>query len=140
MKNRFRVQQTFLLDMFIMKARHCLWISRPGFWRFFRNSTKSLDTWSVSKLAWRLMDGLGDLPSWDSVTEEPQLEKKEKLYFLDQSYCAVFADTCGCTKDERVSLQPMSHSSTLQFCFKPNYDLFFMGLTNVASTEMDLLS
>lgn len=55
--------------MFIMKARHCLWISRPGFWRFFRNSTKSLDTWSVSKLAWRLMDGLGDLPSWDSVAE-----------------------------------------------------------------------
>lgn len=27
---------TFLLDMFTMKARHCFWISRPGFWRFFK--------------------------------------------------------------------------------------------------------
>lgn len=68
-----RGQQTFLLDMFTRKARHCLWISRPGFCRFFKNSTKSLDTWSVSKLAWRLMDGLGVLPSGVSDQEEAHL-------------------------------------------------------------------
>lgn len=65
--------KTFLLDILTMKARHCLWISRPGFWRFFKKSTKSLVTWSVSKLAWRLMDGLGVLPSWVSDEEEPHL-------------------------------------------------------------------
>lgn len=60
----------------MMNARHCLWISRPGFWRFFKNSTKSLDTWSVSKLAWRLTDGLVVLPSWVSDEQEKHLENK----------------------------------------------------------------
>lgn len=65
----FWAQQTFLLDMLTIKALHCLWISRPGFWRFFKKSIKSLDTWSVSKLAWRLMDGLVVFPSWVSDVE-----------------------------------------------------------------------
>lgn len=63
---------TFLLDMFMIKTRHCLWISRPGLWRVFKKSRKSLDTWSASKLEWRLMDGLMVLPSWVSGTEEAQ--------------------------------------------------------------------
>lgn len=49
---------TFLLDMLSRKLRHCLWISRPGRCMLFRKSTKSFDTWSESKLAWRLVDGL----------------------------------------------------------------------------------
>lgn len=60
---KLRTTHTFLLDMVTMNDRHCLCISRPGFWRFFRKSTKSLDTCSVSKLAWRLTEGLGVLAS-----------------------------------------------------------------------------
>lgn len=60
-------QHTFLLDMFIRKILHCLWISLPGLCRFFKNSTKSLVTWSASMLAWRLVDGLVDLASGTSV-------------------------------------------------------------------------
>lgn len=69
---RWGGKATFLLDMFMMKTRHCLWISRPGLLRVFKKSIKSLDTWSASKLEWRLMEGLMVLPSWLSATEEAQ--------------------------------------------------------------------
>ena len=64
---------TFLLAMMSMKARLCLWTSRPGFGRDFRKSTKSRVARSVSMLDWRLMDGLGVLPSWFSVGDTRRL-------------------------------------------------------------------
>lgn len=94
---------TFLLDMLTKNARHCLCISLPGFCRFFKNSTKSLDTWSVSKLAWRLIDGLGVLLSWvsDGNQQEMNKEKNVRPWSSSKIYSTYFS-TMHCTCNDVI--------------------------------------